>query len=165
MALSGLPEGYAWATRFLYVVTRSAEQPAAPTSTSDTTLATLAPDSALVLGMAAVGDAKQWILRIPARPTAAIGVASLPHDAWHDRAIDQVYLDRVTGVPAPARPLGRPRAGVPSAALDLPLALRNGLGVPLQGGGVPRLSLRRELPGHWIPDVQGRAASFVSLTL
>ena len=99
MALSGLPEGYAWATRFLYVVTRSAEQPPAPTSTSDTTLATLAPDSALVLGMAALGDAKQWTLRIPARPTAAIGVVALPNDAWHDRAVDQVYLDRVTGAP------------------------------------------------------------------
>jgi uncharacterized iron-regulated membrane protein len=98
MALTGLPEGYRWATRFLYVVTGSADQPPAPSSTSDSTLPMLALDSALTLGKAALGEAKQWTVRAPARPTGAIAVVALPHDAWHDRAVDQVYLDRVTGV-------------------------------------------------------------------
>lgn len=97
MALTGLPEGYRWATRLLYVVTNSEEQPAAPTSTSDTTLATLDAEKALEIGGNALGWAKQWTLRLPTRPTAAITVTSLPEDAWHDRVVDQVYLDRVTG--------------------------------------------------------------------
>jgi uncharacterized iron-regulated membrane protein len=97
MALTGLPEGYRWATRFLYVVTNSPEAPSAPTSTSDTTLATLDPETALRLGGDALGWAKQWTLRFPMRPTGAITVTSIPENAWHDRAVDQVYLDRVTG--------------------------------------------------------------------
>jgi len=97
MSLTGLPEGYQWATRFLYVVTNSPDQPPAPTSTSDTTLATLGAGQALRLGSQALGDAKQWTLRLPARPTAAISVVAVPHDGWHDRVVDQVYLDRVTG--------------------------------------------------------------------
>jgi uncharacterized iron-regulated membrane protein len=97
MALTGLPEGYRWATRFLYVVTNSPEQPPAPTSTSDTTLATLDAERALRIGSEALGDAKQWTLRLPARPTGAISVVATPLDAWHDRVVDQVYLDRVTG--------------------------------------------------------------------
>ncbi|MEO6066744.1 MAG: PepSY-associated TM helix domain-containing protein [Gemmatimonadales bacterium] len=97
MALTGLPEGYQWATKLLYVVTSSEQQPPAPTSTSDSTLAAIAPDSALAVGMALLGDAKQWSLRMPQRPTGAISVVSLPLDGWHDRVVDQVYLDRVTG--------------------------------------------------------------------
>lgn len=97
MALTGLPEGYRWATRFLYVVTGSADQPPAPGSTSDTTLPSLPLLSALAIGKEALGDATQWTVRAPARPTGAITVVSIPHDAWHERAVDQVYLDRVTG--------------------------------------------------------------------
>ena len=97
MALTGLPEGYAWATRFLYVVTNSPPQPPPPSSTSDSTLAAFPADSALSAGMALLGDARQWSVRMPQRPTGAIAVAAVPLDAWHDRAIDQVYLDRVTG--------------------------------------------------------------------
>lgn len=97
MALTGLPEGYRWATRFLYVVTSSADQPPPPTSTSDSTLPALTPDSALMLGMARLGDAKQWSVRMPTRRDGAIAVVSLPLDGWHDRVVDQVYLDRVTG--------------------------------------------------------------------
>lgn len=97
MALTGLPEGYAWATKALYVMTASAQQPPAPTSTSDTTLAPLGVDSALALGIARLGPAKQWSVRMPQRPSGAISVVSLPVDGWHDRAVDQLYLDRVTG--------------------------------------------------------------------
>jgi uncharacterized iron-regulated membrane protein len=97
MALTGLPEGYQWATKVLYVITSSEQQPPAPTSTSDSTLAAMAPDSALAAGMALLGDAKQWSLRMPQRGNGAISVVSLPLDGWHDRVVDQVYLDRVTG--------------------------------------------------------------------
>src|SRR5688572_16323328 len=73
--------------------------------------------------------------------------------------------------PAPARSVGGSGAGVPRAALDLSLALRDDLGIPLQAGGVPRLSLRGELPDHRLPDVPGgeavmkRLASLVLFTL
>lgn len=97
MSLTGLPEAYQWATKALYLVTSSAPQAPSPSSTSDTTLAALAPESALATGVALLGDAKQWMLRMPPRRTGTISVISLPLDGWHDRVVDQVYLDRVTG--------------------------------------------------------------------
>ena len=97
MALTGLPEAYAWATRSLYVLTGSEQQPPPPLSISDSTLAPLGVDSVLAIGIARLGAAKQWSVRMPQRPTGAIVVVSLPVDAWHDRVVDQLYLDRVTG--------------------------------------------------------------------
>jgi uncharacterized iron-regulated membrane protein len=97
MALTGLPEAYDWGTKALYLFTNSAHASPAPSSSGDSTMATISLDSLLALGRTTFPDARLWSARAGGRGNNALGVGAIPADQPSERKSDVAYFDRHTG--------------------------------------------------------------------
>jgi uncharacterized iron-regulated membrane protein len=97
MALTGLPEAYDWGSKALYFFTASPHAASPPSSSGDSTMATIPLDSLMKLGWATFPDARLWSARAGGRGNGALAVASIPGDQPSERKSDVAYFDRHTG--------------------------------------------------------------------
>lgn len=97
IALSGLPEAYAWATDLLYSVTRSEHSQSPPMSGGDSTMATLSLDSLVTLGHQLFPGARILSASVQGRGNGTLRISGVPADQPTDRKSDVAYVDRHTG--------------------------------------------------------------------
>lgn len=97
MAVSAMPLAFDWGGNLIMAVSGAQRPAPPPKSGGDSTAATLPLDSLLALDRTTFPNARTWSVRLPGRPSSAVGLASLAADDPSDRHTDVAYADRVTG--------------------------------------------------------------------
>lgn len=97
LAVSAMPLAYDWGGALIMTLSGAQRPAPPPKSGGDSTAATLTLDSLLALDRATFPNARTWSVRLPGRPSSAVGLASIAADDPSDRHADVAYADRITG--------------------------------------------------------------------